>query len=175
MLLLLFAGVGAAVPLRRWVVEPIYVASASMVPELPVGSRRLADKVTLRLRPPSRGDIVLFPSPTGEALSVGKRVIALPGETIEIRDRRVFIDGLELSEPYAVHLRPAGRPENLGPLKVPPGAVFVLGDNRDESEDSSNWKDREGRPIHYVPIAGLTGLVRPMAAAGAVLTPLRMR
>ena len=163
LLLLVFAGIGLTVPLRRWVLEPIYVASGSMEPALPTGSRQFADKVTLRLRPPMRGDIVLFLSPVGEAISVGKRVIAVPGETFELRRKKVFIDGRQLVEPYAIHRRAGIRLVNddLGPIPVPPGNVFVLGDNRDESEDSTVWKTHDGRPIYFVPIGAITALVRP--------------
>jgi signal peptidase I len=163
LLILVFAGIGVTVPLRLWVIEPIYVASGSMEPTLAVGTRRFSDKITLRLRPPLRGDIVLFQSPTGEALSVGKRVIALPGETFELRRKKVFIDGKRLAEPYAVHRRGKVRLVNddLGPLAVPAGNVFVLGDNRDESEDSTVWKGADGRPIYFISIDAITGLVRP--------------
>ncbi len=161
-IILFLAGLGATVPLRRWVVEPIYVASASMEPALPVGARLLSDKVTLRLRPPRRGDIVLFSPPSGAALGAGKRVIALPRETVELRGDEVYVDGKPLDEPYAVHRRPGTRRPALGPLTVPPGGLFLLGDNRDESEDSSVWKDSTGSPVYFVPVASVTGLVRPL-------------
>ena len=170
LLILVLAGVGLTVPLRRWVIEPIYVASASMEPTLRVGARLFSDKLTLRLRPPLRGDIVLFPSPTGEALSMGKRVISVPGETVEIRAKKVFINGVELLEPYAVHSRGQIRLEgdDLGPLQVPEGTVFVLGDNRDVSDDATVWKSKDGRPIYFLPASTITGIVRSYSAvAGA--------
>ena len=159
--LCLFAlGVAAMVPLRRWVVEPISVKSGSMEPALPVGFRLFADKITLRFRPPRRGDIVLFPAPVGDRPNVGKRVIAVGGETLKIRGRKVYVDGLELHEPYAVY-REGGAGRAVGPIKVPRGKVFVLGDNRDESEDATVWKSPAGRPIRFIPVTDITALVWP--------------
>lgn len=164
LLLLAAAAAGGTLAVRRWALEPIYVASASMEPTLKVGSRFIADKVSLRLRPLLRGDIVLFPPPNGEPLGVGKRVIGLPGETLEIRAKKVFIDGKELDEPYAVHRRGGVHllDDDLGPLKIPENGVFVMGDNRDESEDSTSWKDAAGKPVYFVPVASITALVRPL-------------
>jgi signal peptidase I len=161
-LFLLCVAVSAALALRLWVCEAIVVASGSMEPTLSVGTHLFVDKVTLRLRPPRRGDIVVFRSPTGADVDLAKRVVALPGEDVELRGKKVFIGGRELDEPYAVHRRAGERLEgdDLGPLTVPPGQLFVLGDNRDESDDATVWKDAAGRPIHFIPVAGLQGLVR---------------
>jgi signal peptidase I len=133
-----------------------------MEPTLPVGIHLICDKVTLRFRAPRRSDIVIFHSPTGEDLDLSKRVIALPGETVELREKKVFINGQELSEPYTVHKRAGERliGDDLGPLTVPTESIFVLGDNRDESEDSTTWKDAAGNPIYFIKIADLKGLVR---------------
>lgn len=162
LLVLVSIAVSIALALRIWVFETIYIASGSMEPTLPVGQRCVVDKVTLRWRPVRRGDIVLFRVPTGADLEVGKRVIALPGETVEIRDKKVWVDGKELDEPYAVHKR-AGEKlvgDDLDPLAVPAGELFVLGDNRDESEDATVWKDAEGRPIRFIRGDRLKGLLR---------------
>jgi signal peptidase I len=154
--------VSVALALRIWVFEAIFVASGSMEPTLPVGAHLFVDKVTLRLRPPRRGDIVIFHSPTGQDMDLAKRVIALAGEAVELRAKKVFIDGRELDEPYAVHKRAGERLEgdDLGPLTVPPGELFLLGDNRDESEDATVWKDASGKPIHFIPSSELKGVVR---------------
>ncbi|UPT75055.1 MAG: signal peptidase I [Elusimicrobiota bacterium] len=155
LLILVLAGVGLTVPLRRYIVEPIVVVSASMEPALPVGARFLADKLTPRLRPPKRGDIVLFTYPAGPPIGVGKRVIGVPGETLELRRKTVFVDGKPLAEPYAVHGSKRLDGDDLGPLFVPAGKVFVLGDNRDKSEDSADWKER------FVSVSSITAIVRP--------------
>jgi len=162
LLFLVSVAVSIALALRLWVCEAIVVASGSMEPTLPVGTHLFVDKITLSLRPPRRGDIVVFHSPTGQDIDLAKRIIALPGETVELRAKRVSIDGRELDEPYAVHTRAGERLEgdDLGPLLVPSGELFMLGDNRDESDDATVWKDASGRPIHFIPSAGLKGLVR---------------
>lgn len=159
---LFLAALGVVLPVRAWVGEPITVASASMEPALRVGTLLLLDKLTLDGRRPRRGEIVSLISPDGLERGLVKRVIALPGETVELRAKAVFINGEPLSEPYAVHKR-AGerlRGDDLGPWVVPEGAVFVLGDNRDESNDSASWTDAEGKPAPFVPYSRLEGLVR---------------
>ncbi len=162
LLFLVSLAVSIAFGMRAWIFESIYIATASMEPTLPVGGHYFSDKMTLRLRAPKRGDIVLFPSPTGQDIDLGKRVIATPGETVELRQKKVFINGTELEEPYARHKREGERliGDTLGPLTVPADGVFVLGDNRDESEDSSVWKNSAGEPIYFIKIADLRGVVR---------------
>jgi signal peptidase I len=161
-LFLVSLAVSIALALRLWICEAIVVASGSMEPTLLVGTHLFVDKVTLRWREPRRGDIVIFPSPVRPDLELAKRVVALPGETVELRRKKVFIGGAELDEPYAVHRRPEERLEgdDLGPLTVPAGQLFVLGDNRDESDDATVWKDLAGNPIRFIPRAGVKGLVR---------------
>jgi signal peptidase I len=162
LLFLVSLAVSLTFALRTWVVEFIYVATGSMEPTLHVGQRLWADKLTLRTRTPKRGEYVLFHSPTGEDIDLVKRVIGLPGETVELRDKKVFINGKELDEPYAVHKRANERllGDNLGPVTAPADGYFVLGDNRDESDDSASWKDASGNPIYFVRAANLKGLVR---------------
>lgn len=161
LLYLLAVSLGLVWPLRSWVGEPITIASPSMEPALRVGTLMILDKWTLSGRLPRRGEIVSFRSPV-EATDLVKRVIGLPGETIELRGKRVFIDGGELREPYAVHSRPEERLEgdDLGPLVVPDRCYFVLGDNRDESKDSSVWRTASGQRVYFVTAASLQGLVR---------------
>ena len=148
-------------PVRAWVVEPITIASASMEPALKVGTLLILDKLSLERRGPKRGEIVSFRSPV-DAEDLVKRVIAVPGDIVEIRAKKVFVNGQALDEPYAVHDRPDERLEgdNLGPLTVPAGAYFVLGDNRDESKDSSVWKTASGERVYFTPVSSLQGIVR---------------
>jgi signal peptidase I len=165
--LLFLAGLalGVVMPVRWWVLEPISIASASMEPTLLTGVSLFQDKVTLRLRPLQRGDIIVFRSPVGEAHDLVKRVIALPGESVELRDKKVFIAGREIDEPYVKHSRGGERLEgdSLGPLVVPAGHLFVLGDNRDESRDSSVWKDpKTGEPVYFLRSDAVLGIVRGM-------------
>lgn len=158
----LFAiALAVVLPVRLWVAEPIYVASPSMEPTLKTGTMLILDKVTLRGRPLRRGDIVSFRSPI-EDRDMLKRVVALPGETVEMRNKVVYIDGEALEEPYVVHSRAEERLEgdNLAPVLVPENGYFVLGDNRDESNDSSVWKDPAGKPLRFLRYALIQGLAR---------------
>ncbi len=102
-------------------------------------------------RPVRRGDLVVFRFPEDPRRAFLKRVVGLPGETVAIRDKQVTIDGRPLSEPYAFHSDDATWPDDpsiadghrrrdqLPPARVPEGAYFVLGDNRDDSSDSRSW------------------------------------
>jgi len=159
---LFLAALAVVLPMRLWVAEPIYVASPSMEPTLKVGTVLILDKFSLSGRTPRRGEIVSFRSPVGSSHDLIKRVIALPGESVEIRDKRVFVDGRELREPYVVHTRAGERLEgdDLGPLTVPDDGVFVLGDNRDESADSSVWRDPKGARVPFLKLSLIQGVVR---------------
>ena len=162
-LYLLGLALAVVLPLRAWIAEPITIASASMEPTLRVGTLMILDKWSLSGRRPRRGEIVSFRSPVGSEDLV-KRVIAVPGDTIEIRAKKVFVNGEALDEPYAVHDRPNERLEgdDVGPLTVPAGSYFVLGDNRDESKDSSVWKTAAGERTYFLPASALQGIVRPL-------------
>jgi signal peptidase I len=156
--LVFLIGVALAVvlPVRAFVIEPIVIASPSMEPTLPTGARAWTDKVTLHFRQVRRGEVIVFaPQEEGDKELV-KRVIGLPGDVIEIRDKKVFINGKPFEDDYAIHKREGERlqGDNLGPLTVPERHLFVLGDNRDESRDSSVWKDP------FLPQSKVRGLVR---------------
>jgi len=84
---------------------------------------------------PRRGDVIVFEYPLDTSRDFIKRVIALPGETVEVRNGQIFVDGQLLPEPFGPN--PASR--DFGPLRVPPGTVFVMGDNRNNSSDSRVW------------------------------------
>src|SRR5581483_3629811 len=102
------------------VFEGIYIASSSMEPTLPVGAHYFVDKVSPVFRGPRRLEIVVFESPDGKKGLV-KRVIGLPGETLEIRNKRVSINGKPLDEPYAVFKRKDEilMGDNIAPLSIP--------------------------------------------------------
>ena len=101
----------------------------------------------LPLRDPQRGDVVVFRWPDDPKTDFVKRVVGLPGETVTIREKRVFINGRELPEPYVIFKDKrtfdardlnASR-DHFGPFKVPPREYFMMGDNRDRSHDSRFW------------------------------------
>jgi len=161
--LLVALAVAVVVPLRAWIGEPIYIASPSMEPTLKVGAHVFLDKLTFRFRDVRRGEIVVFRSPVGEDHDSVKRVIAVPGDTVELRDKKVFLNGHSLQERYVRHTRGGEKltGDDLGPLTLPPGSYFLLGDNRDESKDSSVWTDPEtGEPLPFVGRDAILGKVR---------------
>lgn len=131
------------VVIRPFIVQSFVIPSASMQPTLREADRLLVNKFVYRLTPPRRGDIIVFKAPARARPLPGredyiKRVIALPGETVQVRSyREVLIDGCPLREPYLEPHRVADY--DFGPYQVPPGTVFVMGDNRRMSQDSHIW------------------------------------
>jgi signal peptidase I len=162
LLALTAAGVLCALLVRTFIAEGIYVASASMEPTLPVGRSYILEKIRVKLWPIRRGDIVVFTSPVQQAHDSIKRVIALPGDSIEIRMKAVWINGTLVQEPYVRHTRPQEclDGDNLAPMTVPAGMVFVMGDNRDESGDSRDWTDPvTGEHRYFLPVSLIKGTV----------------
>lgn len=102
---------------------------------LPFGGIRWDKQVLFPFHPPRRGEIIVFRFPRDRSRDFVKRVIALPGETVSMRNGVVFIDGRELDEPYLVERDD----DNYAPTLVLPESYFVLGDNRNGSSDSRNW------------------------------------
>ncbi|HSR67585.1 MAG TPA: signal peptidase I [Acidobacteriota bacterium] len=149
--------------ITTYVVHPMTVPTSSMEPTILVGDRVLVDKFTVRadfgMGVPGvpqheirRGDIVVFKHPVQTDVLWVKRVIGLPGEQVEVRGHQVFVDGLPLEEPYAQWSNPYSKSDFYGPVTVPPGSFFVMGDNRDNSQDSRSWGFLErkylvGRPL----------------------------
>ena len=130
--------------LRRHV-QAFRMPSESMAPALIGGDFFLVDKGAYRARDPRRGDVIVFPYPRNESQEFVERIIGLPGEVIEIRSKQVLVNGQALDEPYAWHSDPAVRSsefdprDEFGPYLVPPGELFMMGDNRDNSNDSRFW------------------------------------
>jgi signal peptidase I len=162
-LYLLGLALAVVLPVRAWIAAPITIASASMEPTLRVGTLMILDKWSLAGRRPRRGEIISFRSPV-DAEDLVKRVIGVPGDTVELRAKKVFINGAPLDEPYAVHDRSNEKLEgdDLGPLTVPPASFFVLGDNRDESKDSSVWRSKSGERVYFLPASALQGIARSL-------------
>lgn len=121
-----------ALVVRAFVVESFEVQGHSMEPTLHDGERLLVNKFIYRFADPAPGDIVVFRYPLGTDRDFIKRVIAGPGQRVRIEEGRVFVDGRPLDEPYVLRRDGYSMPER----EVPPGHLFVLGDNRANSEDS---------------------------------------
>lgn len=144
--------------IRTFVVQAFKIPSGSMKTTLLVGDHILVnkfvygvkvpfwDKEIVHFKDPKRRDIVVFRYPIDPSKDFIKRVIGLPGDTIHIRDKKVYVNDQLQVEPYAVHsdsrILPASiNPrDNMAPVVVPPHSLFVMGDNRDESYDSRFWK-----------------------------------
>lgn len=130
-----------ALVIKTFLFQAFYIPSESMVPTLKVGDRVLVNKLSYDLHDVHRGDIIVFKAPP-EARRDGiddlvKRVIGLPGDTVEAReDGRVYVNDRLLDEPY---LPKGTRTNNLPATKVPAGHYFMMGDNRSASSDSRVW------------------------------------
>lgn len=119
---------------RPFIVESFWIPSESMVPTLDVGDRVLANKFIYRFTSPQRGDIVVFKSVETPDEDLIKRVVGVPGDTITVQSGVLFVNGKPQKEPYVDQQYPDM--SFFGPLTVPPGHIFVMGDNRANSRDS---------------------------------------
>jgi len=130
-----------ALVIRAFVVQAFKIPSGSMLQTLEIGDHILVNKFLYFFTNPERGDVIVFKFPQDESRDFIKRVIGLPGETVEVRGKEVLVNGVALREPYAVYEDlPAGMArERWGPQVVPPDRLFVMGDNRDHSMDSRVW------------------------------------
>jgi len=130
----LAVALGLALVIIIFLYQPVKVEGTSMAPLLSDQERIFINKFVYRFEPIERGDVVVFWYPLDRTKSFIKRVVGLPGETIEIRGGHLFIDGTELMEPYVPARYLDG--SNYGPRVIPPGEYFVMGDHRDSSNDS---------------------------------------
>lgn len=118
--------------IRYFIVELYLVDGPSMRPTLQSAERLVVNKFIYRFRHPERGEILVFRYPRDPSRDFIKRVIAVPGDTIEIRDGRVYVNAALLNEPYILSKTRGNYPL----ATVPDGHIFVMGDNRNNSEDS---------------------------------------
>lgn len=146
-----------AVLVKSFLIQVFWIPSGSMEETLQIGDRVIVNKLSYRIGDPSRGDVIVFEPETFEQESVAtkisrnllesvglrtpqsdliKRVIGLPGETVEIHDNHVYVDGNPIDEPY---LAPGLVMADEGPWEVPAGHYFVMGDNRNSSNDSRRF------------------------------------
>jgi len=159
-----------ALLIRSSVVEAFWVPSGSMLPTIQIGDHLFVNKlayglhvdvpfttrtyVLKRWRPLQRGDIVVFVSPVDRNVDLIKRIVAVAGDTVEVRQKKLFIDGQPLTDPHATFTDQRNTEaiprDNFGPVTVPEGKFFVMGDNRDQSYDSRFWGP--------VPIGDIKGL-----------------
>lgn len=151
-----------ALVIRTFVIQAFKIPSGSMIPTLLVGDHILVNKFLLGtpvdipftnitlfrlpgLRKAQRGDIVVFKYPEDPKRDFIKRVIGVGGDVVMAKDKNVYVNGRRLVEPYTQHVDEEIKPgqfdkrDNFGPVVVPTGAVFVMGDNRDQSYDSRFW------------------------------------
>jgi signal peptidase I len=170
----------AVTQIRANLLEAFYIPAAGMTPNILLGDHILVNKLTYRLRAPERGDLIVFRSPKDRRLTWIKRVIGLPGDTVELKNNEVFVNDRKLERDrvpasslpalpeqgdvyaeinsgrrYKILLgaEPARTATNYAKTKVPEGACFVLGDSRDNSTDSRD------DAVGFVPLGDILGQV----------------
>jgi signal peptidase I len=157
-----------ALVVRTFVIQTFEIPSGSMENTLEIGDYIIANKFlyglrlpwsgqrVLPIRTPRRGDVVIFHFPGDRSQDFVKRLVGLPGETIQVRDKQVYVNGRPYANPHERHtdarvLAASASPrDNFGPVRVPAGSYFMMGDNRDESYDSRYWG--------FVPATDVLGL-----------------
>jgi len=162
LVLIVAAALGFALLIQAFLVKPYRIPSESMEPTLDVGERVLVNRVNYRLSDPDRGDVVVFHPPAGSEgnrcgaahlpdqacprptsdqseLNFIKRVVALPGDKLEIREGRAVVNGKPQDEPYTRPCEGIGQCNYPRAITIPPGHFFMMGDNRGESDDSRFW------------------------------------
>lgn len=169
--LVIAIAIGCALAFRAFVAEVYEVPSGSMLDTIQIGDRLIGEKVSYHFTSPKQGDIVTFADPEDSSKTLIKRVIATEGQTVELIDGAVYVDGVALDEPYT-----EGRPSEpldmqsalVGtieyPYTVPEGCVWVMGDNRTNSLDS--------RYFGAIPVSSITShglfIFWPLSDAGAL-------
>ena len=143
--------------IRTFIVQAFKIPSGSMLPTLLIGDHLLVNKFIYGIRvpfsgkilvpivDPSKGDVVVFKFPKDKSVDYIKRVVGTPGDTVEIKNKQVFVNGIAAEDSHAHVSSPtvldaeASPRDNFGPVLVPEDRIFVMGDNRDNSYDSRFW------------------------------------
>ncbi len=146
-----------AIFIRTFIIQAFKIPSGSMLPTLQIGDHLLVSKFYYGLRVPfsgktlipwnvpEHGDVIVFKYPRDRSIDYIKRVIGVPGDTIEIKNKKVFINNKAIKDPYAhfksktVYKGSVSPRDNLGPFSVPDDKIFAMGDNRDNSSDGRFW------------------------------------
>ncbi len=134
--------------IRAFVVQPYVVPTGSMIPTIEIQDRIIANKFIYRFGEPEVKDIVVLDDPTGNVDTLVKRVIAVGGQTVDLEDGMVVVDGVVLDEPYTYGQRSEPMVQPM-PYVVPEGSVWLMGDNRTNSADS--------RVFGAVPLSDIRG------------------
>lgn len=160
-----FIAILLALFIRTFIVQAFKIPSGSMLPTLLIGDHLLVNKfiygirvpfsgkILVPVKEPNRGDVVVFKFPRDRSVDYIKRVVGIPGDTVVIKDKKVFINGKPADDTHAHLSSPsildasASPRDNLGPIIVPDDHIFVMGDNRDNSYDSRFWGFVDNRDI----------------------------
>lgn len=151
-----------ALAIRAFLFQAFTIPSGSMLNTIQIGDYLLVnkflygvkipftDKYLFRGRDPQRGDIIVFKFPGDESVDYIKRIVGVPGDVIEVKNKQLYRNGEPVQESYIRHTHPdfIGRLDNIGPVSVPEDEYFVMGDNRDNSEDSRAWGTVKREKIH---------------------------
>ena len=139
--------------IRTFAVQAYRIPSGSMLETLQIGDQLLVNRLAYGLfvpfkddpviswSTPQHGDVIVFEYPMDPSKDFIKRVIGVPGDKVSMQDKVLYVNGVKMDEPYVQHIDASidHRRDNFGPVEVPPGKYFVMGDNRDDSRDSRFW------------------------------------
>lgn len=126
-----------ALIIRTFIAQPFIIPSGSMEPTLQVGDRILVSKINYKFSEPQRGDIVVFKFPLDPSKDFVKRLIGKAGDKVEVRNGKLYLNGRKAPEEYLPEGLEMDR--DFGPVEVPQGHYMMLGDNRNNSDDSRSW------------------------------------
>jgi signal peptidase I len=138
-------------------IKPYKTPSSAMEPTLRIGDYYIVDRRIYKNNEPSRGDVVVFAFPKDTSILFFKRIVGLPGDTIEIKEKILYVNGKKVNEPYVIYMGDETGEiktiDDFGPVTVPPNSFFTLGDNRDRSFDSRYWgfvsrEHLKGKALH---------------------------